>query len=428
MIKHMLKLALFLCAVEMVAQIRVEPAVVNVNSQGASTVFLSYGSIRPDQFSVEAIWCADLVPAAPDIGVKCDPARTWGRLPLRNDLARPSGSSGFTDIMTIPQNVARRAYESAASGSNSSFYYVRKFSSSQGLPDEYIAILLRLTGGGAKVPLALTDVKVRFSTEKNVLSVPVGEKAPPLHAELTYTGTGRLIGRWEVVLPGDEPPSREDLLPESSLPIEQRATQKRYTQLGRFNVFLPPDGRYRLEGPDVSKLPTAIEGLYSVLLRIEASDDGEGNTDLGAVGAGTGVVSSGGVAGFPMPALRYYVGARDAEGNAAAVRKIEIRSPKNEVALTPSEALVFEWDAFAAAEFYQVEVKNSSGAQVISAVVAAPASRYTAPPFLRDQEKGRLSWSVTATSNEGKLLARSSVETFRLGIDDKANDPAAPSP
>jgi hypothetical protein len=140
------------------AQIRVSPAAVNVNSQGASTVFLSYGAIRPDQFSAEALWCAEIVPAAPDIGFKCDPASTWGRLPLRNDLTRPSGSGGLTDIMTVPQNVIRRAYESAARGGVSSFYYVRRFSSNAGKPDEYIPILCRLTGPGAKVPLALTDV------------------------------------------------------------------------------------------------------------------------------------------------------------------------------------------------------------------------------------------------------------------------------
>src|SRR5688572_7506793 len=112
---------LLLHASTALAQIKVDPAIVNVNAQGASTVFLSYGSIRPDQYSAEALWCASLVPAAPAIGAKCNPANTWGRLPLRNDLARPSGTGGFTDIMTIPQNVIRRAYQRATRGAVSDF-------------------------------------------------------------------------------------------------------------------------------------------------------------------------------------------------------------------------------------------------------------------------------------------------------------------
>ena len=33
----------------------------------------------------------------------------------------------FTDIMSIPPNVARRAYDAAAAGATSTFFYVRRF-------------------------------------------------------------------------------------------------------------------------------------------------------------------------------------------------------------------------------------------------------------------------------------------------------------
>lgn len=49
-------------------------------------------------------------------------------------------------------------------------------------------------------------------------------------------------------------------------------------------------------------------GQYLVLLRIEATDDKEGDANLAAVGVGPGVVHSGAVAGFPIPPLRYFAG------------------------------------------------------------------------------------------------------------------------
>src|SRR5439155_21742231 len=126
-------------------------------------------------------------------------------------------------------------------------------------------------------------------------------------ARIAYTGTGRLIGRWEVVLPGEEPPTSRDLLTEATLPLDQRGSQRRFTQLERFNVFLAPDGRATLPGPDMRLLPSAVEGTYRVLLRVEATDDCEGDSNLADAGAGTGVVHSGAVAGFPLPVLRYVV-------------------------------------------------------------------------------------------------------------------------
>src|SRR5215510_4426986 len=95
---------------------------------------------------------------------------------------------------------------------------------------------------------------------------------PQIKAEITYTGAGRLKGRWEVVMPGEERPEPNDLLTEASLPIEQRGTQRRYTELKRFNVFLTPNAKYTLIGPEPKALPMKVAGEYQILLRIEASD------------------------------------------------------------------------------------------------------------------------------------------------------------
>jgi hypothetical protein len=409
-------LVLLVATTSLSGAIRVSPTVVDVNAQGASTVFLSYGSLRPDQFSEEALWCADVVPATPpDIGMQCDPAKTWGRLPLRNDLARRSANSGFTDIMTIPQNVTRRAYQRAESEGDSSFYYVRRFGSSNGAPDEFIAIVCRLGGRGVQSTLALTDVKLAFATNHNVLATPTGHAPPPLHADLTYTGTGRLIGRWEIVVPGDEPPSPEDLVSEGSLPLEERGRQRRYAPLSRFNVFLPPVGQHRLEGPDVTKLPVAIDGLYQVLLRIEASDDGEGTTELAEVGAGSGRVTSGGVAGFPIPPLRYYVGSANADGT-SGTRRVELVAPQAESVVAPGAAIRFLWRPFPNAVYYRLDLDNAQGATVLSAIVTSPATEWTAPPLTGERSaSGRLTWRVHALDAQGQELSRSSTGTFRHG-------------
>ena len=61
-------------------QIRVNPTGVNVNGQGATTVFLAFGGLANAYRPVEAFWCGALVSAAPDIGERCTPATLSGRL------------------------------------------------------------------------------------------------------------------------------------------------------------------------------------------------------------------------------------------------------------------------------------------------------------------------------------------------------------
>lgn len=140
------------------------PTGVNVNAQGGTSVFITFGGLA-DQVPVEAAWCGALIPATPDLGFKCDPATLFGRLPLRFDRSRlQAGGSVFTDIMSIPPSVARRAYQAAARGEDSAFFYVRRFESLSGGPDEYVFVTCRMTGGGARTPLSLVDVKLAFSS------------------------------------------------------------------------------------------------------------------------------------------------------------------------------------------------------------------------------------------------------------------------
>src|SRR4030095_6721730 len=157
-----------LCAVAVAQDIRVNPTGVNVNSHAATTVFLTFGGMN-NYRPAEACWCGALTPAAPDLGFKCDPATIFGCLPARYDLSQQSGSSAFTDIMSIPPSVARRAYQAAVDGEESRFFYVRRFVSAAGGPDQFVNVICRLTGGGARVPFAITDVKLAFGVADPVL-------------------------------------------------------------------------------------------------------------------------------------------------------------------------------------------------------------------------------------------------------------------
>src|SRR5688572_16115303 len=130
--------------------IRVNPTGVNVNSQNPTVVFLTYGRIPVDYTPAEAIWCGQLIPAAPPaFGSQCRPDTIYGTLPARYNLSQASGNLGLTDIMSIPPSVARRAYQTASEGGSAGFFYVRRFVSSSGRPDQYVSVTCRMTGGGA---------------------------------------------------------------------------------------------------------------------------------------------------------------------------------------------------------------------------------------------------------------------------------------
>ncbi|MCI0391479.1 MAG: hypothetical protein MOB07_22280 [Acidobacteria bacterium] len=396
---------IFLFAPGVIAQtIKVNPNGVNVNVNGATTVFLTFGPVgnfRP----AEGTWCGELIPATPDNGFRCNPATIFGSLPGRFDLSKSSGNLGFTDIMSIPPSVARRDYQAAQDGATSSFFYVRRFINAAGGPDEYVPVTCRLSGGGARTPFDLTDVRVSFDTQTPdnaiVLVVP-GQKPPAIKAEITYNGTGRLRGRWEVILPGEQLPEEFDLLTEASLPIEQRGQQRRYTQLSRFNHFLPPAGRYTLAGPDVSRLPTTLDGPYLVLLRIEATDDKEADSNLLSLGVGPGVVHSGAVAGFPIPVLRYFVGSGQPGGNLA----LRLLTPAENERAMVGQPTEFSWTRMDGAALYQLEIADQAGQPIVSALLQPLTLNYRAPSWLRDTAPGAgLQWRISALDQTGAKIA-----------------------
>lgn len=411
---HGFVLMCFFGTVASAQTITVSPGEATVYSQGATTVFLTFGNLgtrRP----VESTWCGALVPAAPDMGLKCDPATIFGKLPVRYNQSRLSGNNAYTDIMSVTPSVARRAYIDAAHGATSTFYYVRRFASPNGGTNEFVPVTLRLAGNGAAVPFSLTNVRLLWDGgNKTVPFVKLGERLPPISAEIFYTGTGRLIGRWEIVKPGEEAPRQRDLLPQSSLPAEERNTQRRFTELKRFNIFLSPGGRTTIPGPEDARIEKTVAGKYLLLLRIEAAQDGLNRSDLQTVNAGQGTVDSGGVAGFAMPVLRYYVGtggdSQVDEFNAAD----SVLAPMDETQFTPEQTILFSWPGVAQAKYYRLEIEDLNDAEVFSAILLRDTHNYSAPAGrFADSGNKVLRWRVTAFGSGSKPLSETPRRTLR---------------
>lgn len=386
------------------AQIRVNPTGVNVSTQTATTVFLTFGGLS-GYAPAEALWCGAVVPATPALGSRCDPATIFGALPARLDLSGASGQNALTDIMSIPATVARRAFDAAEAGQSSEFFYVRRFVRT-GFPDQYVAVTCRMSGSGARTPLSLVDVQLAFDVDTPVPQVARGGKLPALNASIVYTGSGRLQGRWEVVLPGEELPDATDRLSESALPVEQRGTQRQYAQLGTFNVFLDPVGRATVPGPDPRRLPTSADGSYFVLLRVEATDDREASSDLAAVGAGTGLLRAGGVAGFSLPALRYVVGTGN-DALAAVPLPLGILQPADGLTVSRATPVDLTWNPTAGAAYLRVEIERD-GQVVHEALLPPDARTYRLPSFVADRAGDRpVRWRVVAVFDSGQVGQRS---------------------
>jgi hypothetical protein len=372
----------------------VSPTGVNVSTFAPTTVFLTFLGLN-NQVPAEAQWCGAI-----NANGSCVPGTVYGRLPRRYNRGQLSGTNNYTDIMSIPASITRKAYQDAARGNQADFFYVRRLVSTTGAIDEYVAVTCRLTSSGAGVPLSITSVRYQLADGQTVPPIGSGETLPRFGANIAYNGTGRLKGRWEVVLPGDEPPTQRDLLTEATLPLEQRGLQRRYTLLERFDLFLQPNGKVFLPGPDPATLPKGSTGLHQVLLRIEATDNSAG-TSFNNVS----IVPTGGVAGFPMPILRQSIVSNS--------KQIALLQPDSKAQMPAEQPLRFSWQGIDGAKGYKLEVKQSDRL-IFSALLSKNTTSYTAPPWLKKIKGSDLGWKVQALKADGSLLTESETRSLQL--------------
>lgn len=310
--------------------------------------------------------------------------------------------------MAIPSSVVRRAYLAALNGASAGFFYVRRFVSSNGQPDQFVAVTCRMTCGGARVPFALTNVELKTPKGEPILFIKTGEVFPKITAEIQYNGTGRLKGRWEIVQPGEESPDERDLLTEATLPLEERGSQKRYTQIARFSHFLPPVGKFQLPLEMNERMPTLAEGQYILLLRIEATDDKEADSNLQVLGVGNGVVHSGAVASFSMPTLKFFVTGKDAKTN---WEENALLTPNKDLTVEINQPLVFSWKELTGAAAYRLEVLDEQDKSLLSAMLLSPITNYRAPSWFWTRFAAKNPrWRIVAIDANGKVFNQSKLQ------------------
>jgi len=413
------------------------PTGVNVNSNGPTTVHITFHNLEANELPVDAFWCGEVTSSGVVTGTNpCVAGTLLGHLPKRNNLSRISGIAtggnddggttkfqpgkrfknirnksaaprNLTDIMSIPTAVIRRAYQEAQKGKSSEFFYIRQFVNN-GI-NTYVTVTCRMGGGGARSPLALTRVDLDFNLSgprKAITAVKQFTQTQSFAAKIKYNGTGLIKGRWEVVMPGDVEPSSFDLLSEASLPATERPLQKRYRLISRFQKFLAPNGNAIIPGPDPKLLPVNEKGLYRILFRVEASNDKEGNTDTLV-----GILNTGGVAGFAMPTLRYFVGETEEIQKVKTYPAITLLLPHSQQ-VANSTAKEFTWIELKQADevaIYKIEFYQVAGEQKLlaSAFIKPGKSSYRPVKGILDQINQSLVWKVVALDESGKELSSS---------------------
>ncbi len=386
--------------------VQVSPTLADVSSSDASNVSIRYSFTGVD-LPLAGQFCSSLVGAYPPGGVV-----------VGNPCAVPIGFVGSilnysplsliaSENLYVPQSVARLAYQTARRTGNSIFYFVRQFSSGRST-----VVQLRLSGNAANSPVSISQVRMIFKPANQPIAfIQRAQSIPDFEAHIRYNGAGLLRGRWELVQPGDPQPSNLDLSTEASLIPQDRALQQRFRLLQAFQLYLQPNGRVTIPGPDPKLLPSDIDGQYQILLRIEATDALQPLDP-------TGQTASGGSAPFVLPVLRYFVGVPGTQGMSTVreVVPINLLAPAA-FADTGKGSITFQWLPAGGVQFYRLEVEEV-GNLVFAARVRAEGGApgiYEAPPMLRQQASGLLTrWRIMALDAQGRPVGQSEWRGLKL--------------
>lgn len=378
------------------------PHQVALASSGRSAAMLTYTFNGPPAAPIASYLCTQVAVLPPSGASPTNPC-------TGQSAAIAVDSSGFTsqavgtqgratETIALPEAVTRLSMDKARQTGDPSLYFVREF---QG--GSYAVVQLQALGSSLIAPLTLTDVRLAFRNGGGLQPTAViapGEAPPPSFADIDYTGTGTLRGRWEVVEPGVPGPTPQDLIPEASVDFGQRVLQRRFRLVDRFEYALGPSGRFQLPGPDPAHLPVRQSGTYLVLLRIEAVParrPGGGNAEDGA-------------AGFSMPVLAYQVGPGLGAATALANRVVPLVAPPPSRLRAPGIA----WLPVPEVRTWRVELADARGVIVGSAFLRGGQTVYHLAPALARHTRGKATrWRVLAFDAGRKPIGRSDWQSLR---------------
>lgn len=220
-------------------------------------------------------------------------------------ISQGSAASGlvrrftFTETVEVPSAVVAQALKLGAS----SLTYQRSFTDSGGAATGFIA--LAPTGlRGAE--FGLTRIELKFDDDSRIRVVPQGSDLTAI-AEINFSGSGRLRGRWVVRDPTD-------------------IAGVRFRTLAVVYRNLAGGRRLSIRSPD---LPTSMQGPYRLEFRVD-------EPELNRSG----------------PSLDYYVSASVAA--TPFLPSMTVSGPRDGAALAPDTQ--FGWEAVAGADIYVVEV------------------------------------------------------------------------
>ena len=135
---------------------------------------------------------------------------------------------------------------------------------------------------------------------------------------------------------------------------------------------------------------------------------------LGTAASGIALAAA---AGFPMPVLRYVVGASDegAIAATAAAAPIRLLGPVDGVEVEPDSTARAQWSGVWGAAGYLVELVAEGGERLLDALASAATTRYDVPPMVRTSAgTRRVRWRVSALDFAGAVVRRSPWRTIRF--------------
>jgi len=148
---------------------------------------------------------------------------------------------------------------------------------------------------------------------------------------------------------------------------------------------LPPVGKFQLKLEDTKRIPIIAEGQYILLLRIEATDDKESDSDLAALGVGGGKSEK-------------IAGEENAPAGLSGFLSVKSNAP-----------LIFNWKESSGAAVYRLEITDGQSKAILSAVLLSSVTIYRAPSWFwtRFKDGKNLAWRVSVIDDNGKIISRS---------------------